>query len=208
VAYCVHCGAEVAESAAYCPACGKSLTAPPVAARRKSGLPVAVVVVIAAGGLLVAVAIIGIIAALLIPNFLDALQKAKQKRTVADLRQVAVVLEERAAAQPPGAPPYPDAASIDELAAELAAHAAAPVPTVDGWKRPFRYQCAAAGSSSVERVSGGCAAYRLASGGRDGEFEHDDLFAYEPGAFLPTEYDGDVVIDTGTFVRWPERPGP
>ena len=34
--------------------------------------------------LLIVVAIIGIIAALLIPNFLDALQKAKQKRTVAD----------------------------------------------------------------------------------------------------------------------------
>src|SRR4030095_8835199 len=38
--------------------------------------------------LLIVVAIIGIIAALLIPNFLDALQKAKQKRTVADLRNV------------------------------------------------------------------------------------------------------------------------
>src|SRR5437588_9881670 len=36
--------------------------------------------------LLIVVAIIGIIAALLIPNFLDALQKAKQKRTVADVR--------------------------------------------------------------------------------------------------------------------------
>ena len=36
--------------------------------------------------LLVVIAIIGIIAAILIPNLLDALQKAKQKRTVADLR--------------------------------------------------------------------------------------------------------------------------
>src|SRR5215217_2828204 len=38
--------------------------------------------------LLIVVAIIGIIAALLIPNFLDALQKAKQKRTVGDMRSV------------------------------------------------------------------------------------------------------------------------
>ncbi len=36
--------------------------------------------------LLIVVAIIGIIAAILIPNLLDALQKAKQKRTVADIR--------------------------------------------------------------------------------------------------------------------------
>ena len=36
--------------------------------------------------LLIVVAIIGIIAAMLIPNLIDALQKAKQKRTVADAR--------------------------------------------------------------------------------------------------------------------------
>ena len=38
--------------------------------------------------LLIVVAIIGIIAAILIPNLLDALQKAKQKRTVADMRSI------------------------------------------------------------------------------------------------------------------------
>ena len=37
-------------------------------------------------------AIIGIIAALLIPNFLDALQKAKQKRTVADMRNTGTAM--------------------------------------------------------------------------------------------------------------------
>src|SRR4051794_26666455 len=36
--------------------------------------------------LLIVVAIIGILAALLIPNLLDALQKSKQKRTLADMR--------------------------------------------------------------------------------------------------------------------------
>ena len=38
--------------------------------------------------LLIVVAIIGIIAAILIPNLLDALQKAKQKRTVGDIRAI------------------------------------------------------------------------------------------------------------------------
>ena len=36
--------------------------------------------------LLIVVAIIGILAGILIPNLLDAMQKAKQKRTVADMR--------------------------------------------------------------------------------------------------------------------------
>ena len=38
--------------------------------------------------LLIVVAIIGIIAAILIPNLMDALQKAKQKRTVGDMKSV------------------------------------------------------------------------------------------------------------------------
>ncbi|HEY2737027.1 MAG TPA: prepilin-type N-terminal cleavage/methylation domain-containing protein, partial [Thermoanaerobaculia bacterium] len=36
--------------------------------------------------LLIVIAIIGLIAAMLIPNLLDAMQKAKQKRTIADIR--------------------------------------------------------------------------------------------------------------------------
>ena len=35
---------------------------------------------------MIVIAIIGILASLLIPNLLDALQKAKQKRTLADMR--------------------------------------------------------------------------------------------------------------------------
>src|ERR1700752_2179546 len=42
--------------------------------------------------LLIVVAIIGIIAALLIPNFLDALQKSKQKRTEADMRNMGTAM--------------------------------------------------------------------------------------------------------------------
>ena len=42
--------------------------------------------------LLIVVAIIGIIAAILIPNLIDALQKAKQKRTVADIRNTGTSL--------------------------------------------------------------------------------------------------------------------
>ena len=43
--------------------------------------------------LLIVVAIIGIIAAILIPNLLDALQKAKQKRTMGDQRGISTAIE-------------------------------------------------------------------------------------------------------------------
>src|SRR5437016_5490942 len=46
--------------------------------------------------LLIVVAIIGILAAIAIPNLLTALQRSKQKRTMADMRGVATAWEARA----------------------------------------------------------------------------------------------------------------
>ena len=45
--------------------------------------------------LLIVVAIIGILAAIAIPNLLTALQRSKQKRTMADLRTIAAAWEAR-----------------------------------------------------------------------------------------------------------------
>jgi len=46
--------------------------------------------------LLIVVAIIGILAAIAIPNLLTALQRAKQKRTMADMHSIATGWEARA----------------------------------------------------------------------------------------------------------------
>src|SRR3954467_6425479 len=46
--------------------------------------------------LLIVVAIIGILAAIAIPNLLTAMQRAKQKRTMADMRTIATAWEARA----------------------------------------------------------------------------------------------------------------
>ena len=62
--------------------------------------------------LLIVIAIIGLIAAMLIPNLLDAMQKTKQKRTIADMRITGTALF-----SDPGAP--------GRIRAELAAEAAA-----------------------------------------------------------------------------------
>ena len=43
--------------------------------------------------LLIVVAIIGIIAAIAIPNLLNAIDRGKQKRTMADLRSVGTAIE-------------------------------------------------------------------------------------------------------------------
>src|SRR6266571_4979847 len=46
--------------------------------------------------LLIVVAIIGILAAIAIPNLMTAMQRAKQKRTMADMRTIATAWEARA----------------------------------------------------------------------------------------------------------------
>jgi general secretion pathway protein G len=46
--------------------------------------------------LLIVVAIIGILAAITIPNLLNALDRSKQKRTMADIRYVGTAVEEYA----------------------------------------------------------------------------------------------------------------
>src|SRR6188474_3642525 len=95
--------------------------------------------------LLIVVAIIGIIAALLIPNFLDALQKAKQKRTVADIRNVGTAemswLTDQIAAAAAGATNTVNTASYSaisatELASLLVPQYVQEVPKNDGWKNP------------------------------------------------------------------------
>src|SRR3954453_23144582 len=90
--------------------------------------------------LLIVVAIIGIIAALLIPNFLDALQKAKQKRTVADARNVRTSmmswLTDQISAGGAGFDlgDYPGTSDIGTIRSKLTPQYIQEIPDLDGWK--------------------------------------------------------------------------
>src|SRR6185369_13273697 len=93
--YCAWCGTQVSiVSYAPCPRCGRptngAQTAPP--ASGGGGNTAVVIIAVVVGGLVV-VAIIGILAAIAIPNFITATQRAKQKRTMADIRSVATAVE-------------------------------------------------------------------------------------------------------------------
>jgi type II secretory pathway pseudopilin PulG len=188
--YCSGCGKQLAAETTQCPACGKLV---PGTAQPKTSK--AVWVVVGAGCLVVGLAFAGIFAALLIPNFLDSLEKAKTKRTMADLRNVGTALEAYRVDHD-GAVPAVD--SMDDLAAELEAAYIDTVPRLDGWKNPILYTCWGLDSDR------GCDSYVLASAGRDGAFEHDDLGAYDAATFDPADYDHDLVYGDGLFLRHPE----
>jgi prepilin-type N-terminal cleavage/methylation domain-containing protein len=157
--------------------------------------------------LLIVVAIIGIIAALLIPNFLDALQKAKQKRTVADMRNTGTAMfswltDQLGAAAAGAAVTQVTMEDYDTLAREDVLEVLVPqylqsVPEKDGWKHDYVYYLKT-GTSVLDRT-----VMALFSSGRDVNVPDD---AYEVGPFDPTDYDQDIVWADGFFVRWPEKP--
>jgi prepilin-type N-terminal cleavage/methylation domain-containing protein len=151
--------------------------------------------------LLIVVAIIGIIAALLIPNFLDALQKAKQKRTVADARNLGTAkmswLTDQLSAGAAGADwDSTDYASISysDLNSVLATMYIQKVPDQDGWKNPYSFYL------DTDNVLTSFV-MAILSGGRDGTIDN----TYTSGPFDPTDYNQDIVWADGYFVRWPQK---
>src|SRR5207247_10856727 len=96
MAYCAYCGSPVnSVSFAPCPKCGNPTNgAPrPVATAAAGGSNAAVIVTVAVVGGLVLISIIGIVAAIAIPNLLTAMQRSKQARTIADIRTLATAAE-------------------------------------------------------------------------------------------------------------------
>src|SRR5258708_1226528 len=90
--YCAHCGSQVPDGAAFCPKCGKP-AAGPVGTSTTKRSPKGLFLGLGCATLLFLVAIVGIGAAILVPNFLDGLQKARQKRAMADLQRVGQAVE-------------------------------------------------------------------------------------------------------------------
>jgi prepilin-type N-terminal cleavage/methylation domain-containing protein len=164
--------------------------------------------------LLIVVAIIGIIAALLIPNFLDALQKAKQKRTVADARNTGTAMfswvTDAASAAAAGAVAtiafpgnYGTKVSADDVAAVLVSQYIQSVPVLDGWKTPYEYYFKTA-TPLAKNVMG------IRSYGRPGETGTavaDGGGPFTVTGFDPTDYERDIIWCDGFFVRWPQRLG-
>lgn len=137
--------------------------------------------------LMIVVAIIGILAAIAIPNFLTALQRSRQKRSMADLRSIAVAVESYATDENR----YPEPS---ELSSALVPKYLASLPTRDGWETELRYECWPAGA---------CQSYAIASAGADKTFEHESLQEY--GTDTKTRgFDNDIVFSKGSFVQYPE----
>ena len=134
--------------------------------------------------LLIVVAIIGIIAAIAIPNLLNAIQRGKQKRSMGDCRSIATSVEEYAIDNNAYIV-FSTSGCVSGIQSFLEPTYIKKVPTSDGWNTCFQYV------SSIGQE------YTLMSYGKD-------RVASGPTVGQITDFKHDVVFSTGSFIVWPE----
>lgn len=138
--------------------------------------------------LLIVVAIIGIIAAIAIPNLLNAINRGRQKRTMADIRSIATAIE----AYTVDNNFYPRV-NTGRVRVQLE-HYLEPtyirrIPATDGWGTTIFWIGATTDGNS----------YTLWSSGRDRNTDFGTWFGGPR-----TDFNDDIVYSDGSFVQWPE----
>lgn len=139
--------------------------------------------------LLVVVAIIGILSAIAIVNYVNALDKAKQRQTIADIREMAMAWEryhiDHNTYAVSAAYVFPDepVAYVDLLAAMVPNYSKT-LHQFDGWGNSYEF------ALDGDR-------YSIRSKGKDGVADDD----YENPD--PRDYDTDIVFSSGSFVVYP-----
>ena len=146
--------------------------------------------------LLIVIAIIGILAAIAIPNLLSAVQRGRQKRSMSDMRTLATAVESYSVDNNN----YPSAScSANSFTSGTAtvlddSSFASLIPTYvgktvlkDGWSHYFRY----AVSSPQDQ-------YRIECLGRDNAYDGSIVCG------TTTNFNNDIIYSNGTFIQWPE----
>jgi type II secretion system protein G len=135
--------------------------------------------------LLIVVAIIGIIAAIAIPNLLNAIQRGKQKRTMADMRACGTAVESYAVDNNK----YPAGGSaITGIVSVLEPRYIQRVPSKDGWNTTMDY---------ISSPSASPQAYSIESYGKNGANDGTVIGA-------TTNFNNDIVFSQGLFTTYPE----
>ena len=149
--------------------------------------------------LLIVVAIIGILAAIAIPNLLTAMQRSKQKRTMADLRTIATAWEARATDvnkyNAAGACSIPATVITNaNMASILSPTYVKSLPSKDGWGTAWEYR-------ADQQIAATTAAqqYAIISYGKDGTAQGAAALC---GA--TTNFDCDIIYSQGSFLQYPE----
>jgi type II secretion system protein G len=137
--------------------------------------------------LLIVVAIIGIIAAIAIPNLLNAIQRGKQKRTMSDIRSIGTAIESYQVDN--GFPPCQSSiGNLSGIGTYLMPTYIKILPTQDAWKKDVQY----VGGPGLGDT------YTVRSYGKD---RVDDSNVAQGST---NYFTNDIVYSNGQFTIWPE----
>jgi type II secretion system protein G len=133
--------------------------------------------------LMVVVAIVGILTAIAVPNLAQAIERARQRRTMTDIRAVANAVSAYGVDWV-FVPQVADGTASDILPYITPTYLRRK-PVEDGWNHPLHYY-----GSGLD--------YTIWSFARDG-------IQQSPALFTPTtNFDADIILVNGIFVQWPE----
>jgi general secretion pathway protein G len=135
--------------------------------------------------LLVVVAVLGIITAIAVAALKDATERARQRRTMAEIRSVGNAVS--AYAVDWGMVPAVASGTVGQLTPFITPTYIKKLPLQDGWHRALLYR-----ASGLE--------YTVMSPGADGLIEGNP-------ALGPTHtFSADIIFADGMFAQWPEGP--
>ena len=154
-------------------------------------------------------AIIMIVASIMIPNLINAIHKAKQRRTMADMNSIGSawmswLTDQVGAASAGSQKTYPNEGfvSVSYPALFNYLHPSSTffymdqVPDEDGWGSQIAYYRNPATLSDAQIL--------ICASARDNAFDDCDVSQPIPvGPFLATDFDTDIIWADGFFVRWP-----
>jgi len=135
--------------------------------------------------LLIVVAIIGIIAAIAIPNLLNAINRGRQKRTMSDIRSIATAME----AYSVDFNFYPRVATTTVIQVEtyITPTFIKRLPLNDGWNQQLALYMDGNGTN-----------YTIQSSAKGAVMEGS------PTGGAKTDFADDIVFTNGQFYQWPE----
>ena len=161
--------------------------------------------------LLIVVAIIGILAALLIPNALTAMAKAKQKGTMKDITTISTAITDFVTDNG-AAPTFSGALSNgDTLTTAIAPFYVKVCPVNDQWGTPFQVTAGDSTASPNGCAFTGVDDFLVASWGRDGADEgwtfdtsnpEAGLYIVGPGGMA--DFGKDLIMWNGNWVHAPQ----
>jgi type II secretory pathway pseudopilin PulG len=217
--FCTACGAKVNEGQAFCVNCGARLPsqppAPPApgpsaphplapASQKSTNWPLILAVALAA------VILIGIVAAVAIPNLLIATQKAKVKATQKDMNIIAIALADYITDN--GKTPVQNGRleGNSEFPRALIPIYAKQIPVKDQWGNNFLVYCGEACNGQYGLSGCGVDDFLVVSLAKDGLKEN---WAYDPsspdaGIYFHSsirDFDNDLINYNGTWIRAPQR---